>query len=157
VDQDYHHRYDEDDEPPPLLSPEDDDSVSDEEDDPDDDDTIGTQEDTSPFIVDNSSSHQQHPKHDRRAPQLYTDGPRQAAKHWTEAAHSVMILDLLQAFQAETKIDAPGSDTSLFEPVPQSIRQILKIKDPAVRKAWLKAVVRRLNNSSLPQPSALKK
>ncbi len=88
---------DDDDEPLPLLLPEDDDSVSDdeadsdEEDDSDDVDTIGPQEDTSPFIMDSSSSHQHHPKHDRRAPQIYTDEPRQTAKHWT-----------------------PGSDPTLF-------------------------------------------
>ncbi len=49
-----------------------------------------------------------------------------------------MILGLLQAFKAETNIDIPGSDPTLFEPVPQSIRQILKIKDSVARKAWAK-------------------
>jgi hypothetical protein len=46
-----------------------------------------------------------------------------------------MTLGLLRAFKAETNINIPGSNPTLFEPVPQSIRQLLKIKDPAARKA----------------------
>jgi hypothetical protein len=50
-----------------------------------------------------------------------------------------MTLGLLQAFKAETNVDTPGSDPTLFEPVSQSMRQILKIKDPAARKGWIKS------------------
>jgi hypothetical protein len=46
-----------------------------------------------------------------------------------------MTLGLLQTSKAEMNVDTPGSDPTIFEPVPQSIRQILKIKDPAARKA----------------------
>jgi hypothetical protein len=56
-----------------------------------------------------------------------------------------MTLGLLQAFKVETKIDSPGSDQSLFEPVPQSIRQNLKIEDPAARKAGVKSCEKKIN------------
>ncbi len=54
---------DEDDEPPPLISSEDDDSVSDDDAESDDEADFDDEgnvplKDTSPFIVDNSSSHQ---------------------------------------------------------------------------------------------------
>ena len=50
-----------------------------------------------------------------------------------------MALVIACATDATTPCDAPGSDASIFEPAPSSIRQVLEIADPAIRAAWIRA------------------
>jgi hypothetical protein len=47
-------------------------------------------------------------------------------------------MELIQACgaNATTPCAAPGSDASMFEPAPSSIRQVFNISNPAIHLAW---------------------
>ena len=95
----------------------------------------------SPQVVDNSANTSQRPRRNAKAPQRLTMDHRQAAKDWSEA-HLCNDVELATAFSVEvtdTPIDVAGCDASLFEPAPDNLRTIMKMKDPRVKAAWLKA------------------
>jgi transposase InsO family protein len=99
-----------------------------------------------PQVVDNSAIGSQRPKRETRAPTRLTMDHREAAGKWKETRFCKDV-ELAAAFNAEVitpTIDASGSDASIFEPAPDNLRVIMKMKNSKIKEAWLKAYYKEL-------------
>jgi transposase InsO family protein len=100
----------------------------------------------SPMIVDDSANRSQRPRREAKAPKRLTMDHREAARDWKEANHCQDV-ELAAAFNAEVVsvlVDASGSDASPFEPAPENLRTIMKMKNAKIKEAWLKAYYKEL-------------
>jgi hypothetical protein len=78
----------------------------------------------------------------RNPPKVLTFKDFQAARHWQEMANNAIEMELFKACQAEAKeppINLSAGEPSPFMPPPMGIRSVLKMLDPKVRTAWLRA------------------
>jgi hypothetical protein len=85
-----------------------------------------------PKIIDDGLPLNPRPQCTRRAPHWLSFDIHQPNREWNELNHAYQDLELIQACASDTtlSIDTPGSDASIFEPVPSNIRAVL---DPGFR------------------------
>ncbi len=70
-------------------------------------------------------------------------------------ANNAFEIELFTACQAEAKvppINPSAVDPSPFMPPPMGIRSVLKMLDPKVRAAWLRAYQKEIKLSLMPTP-----
>jgi hypothetical protein len=93
----------------------------------------------SPQVVDNSASLRTSGR-TRKPPQRLTFDHQAAARDWSEQANFCSDVDLLRACAADANdADLADIDISKFFPPPSNLREIQRIKDPVLRKHWMKA------------------
>ena len=93
-----------------------------------------------PQVMDNSANVPRRSSRQTKATARLTMDHSEAAKSWQEAKFCDDV-ELAAAFTVETSvtIDASGADASLLEPTLDNLRVIMKMKDPRIKEAWLKA------------------
>jgi hypothetical protein len=98
---------------------------------------LSTTDPLSPLIIDDSATN----TCPTCRPQCLSFGIHQAANDWTEHSNLCSDLELVLTCVADvtTACDAPGSDGSIFEPAPANILHVLKIQNPTIHHAWIKA------------------
>ncbi len=98
---------------------------------------------TVPQIVDDGlDSNIRRSNRTRNPPKVLTFKDFQAARHWQEVVSNAIEMELFTACQAEAKeppINLSAVDPFPFMPPPMGIRSVLKMLDPKVRTAWLRA------------------
>jgi len=99
------------------------------------------QENIVPFVLDDGQPVNARPQRNRIPQRRLSFDIMQRDRDWVGVGRVCQDIELGRACATEITlpIDAPGADATIFEPSPANLRAVLKIRDPVIHEAWLKA------------------